>query len=158
MNSNNPFRLSAKGLRCALIAFAFSSLQAYGAPVLWTGPDITYTQPAPGAADVLITGKVSLARGSSGPLYNPAAGELGSDLVSSPKDTMWAFGDLSNFGSLSYVTFASLRGANASFNLSALITNKQMVVHLTNDDVYVAVKFIYWIHGLHSGSGFGFVR
>src|SRR5213596_1934472 len=153
MNPNNSSCLLAKSLRCALIAFAFAGLQAHAAPTLWTGTNVTYTQPAPGAADLLVSGKVSLARGSTGPLYNPAAGELSSDLVTSPKDTMWAFGELSSYASLSYVTFASLRGANASFNLSALITNKPMVVHLTNEDVYVAVKFIYWIHGLHSGSG-----
>src|SRR5260221_13012018 len=158
MSSNKLSQLSGKCLRYALLAFAFASPLAQAAPTLWTGPNITYTQPAPGAADVLIPGKVSLARGSTGPLYNPAAGELGSDLISSPKDTMWAFGELSSYSSLSYVTFASLRGANASFNLSALITNKQMVVHLTNEDVYVAVKFIYWIKGLHSGSGFAYVR
>src|SRR4051812_5794717 len=123
MNSNNSFNLWAQYLWCALMVFAFG-LQAHAAAILWTGPNITYTQPSPGSADVLIPGKVSLARGSTGPLYNPAAGELGSDLVSSPKDTMWAFGELTNYTRLSYVTFASLRGANASFNLSALITNK----------------------------------
>ena len=152
MNSNKCLRYASLAF-----AFAFASPLAQAAPTLWTGPNITYTQPAPGAADVLIDGKVSLARNSTGPLYNPAAGELGSDLISSPKDTMWAFGDLANFATLSYVTFPSIR-ASASFNLSALITNKPMVVHLTNEDIYVAVKFIYWVHGLHSGSGFAYVR
>ena len=71
---------------------------------------------------------------------------------------MWAFGELTNYSKLTYVTFASLRGANASFNLSALITNKPMVVHLTNEDVYVAVKFSYWVHGFHTDSGFAYVR
>src|SRR4051812_2571985 len=123
MNSNNPSRLPARCLGCALLTFALAGLQAQAAPVLWTGPNITYTQPSPGSADVLIPGKVSLARGTGGPLYNPAAGEAGSDLVSSPKDTMWAFGELANFASLSYVTFASLRGLNANFNLSAVLTN-----------------------------------
>src|ERR1043166_5493040 len=132
MTSNNCSNLSAKYLRCAFVVFALAGFQARAAPTLWTGPNITYTQPGPGSADVLIAGKVSLARNSSGPLYNPAAGELSSDLISSPKDTMWAFGDLANFASLSYVTFPSIR-ASASFNLSALITNKPMVVHLTNE-------------------------
>jgi len=158
MNPNHSSCLLAKSLRCALIAVAFAGLQAHAAPTLWTGTNVTYTQPAPGAADVLIPGKVSLARGSTGPLYNPAAGELSSDLVTSPKDTLWAFGELTNYARLSYVTFASLRGANANFNLSALITNKQMVVRLINEDVYLAVKFTYWVHGLHTGSGFGYVR
>src|SRR5689334_3959192 len=107
MNSNKPSRLSVKCLGYTLLAFALASPLAQAA-TLWTGPNITYTQPSPGAADVLIPGKVSLARNSTGPLYNPAAGELASDLVSSPKDTMWAFGDLANFASLSYVTFASI--------------------------------------------------
>src|SRR5437899_1714396 len=115
MKSNNPRRLSAKCLASVLLLLAFGGLQAHAAPLLWTGTNLTYTQPAPGAADVLIPGKVSLARASTGPLYNPAAGELGSDLVSSPKDTMWAFGELTNYARLSYVTFASLRGANANF-------------------------------------------
>src|SRR5436305_6680693 len=140
MNLNNSRHLLANWLACAWLALASAVPLAHAAPILWMGTNITYTEPSAGAADILIAGKVSLARASSGPLYNPAAGELGSDFSTSPKDTMWAFGELTNYATLTYVTFASLHGATANFNLSSYLTNKQMVVHLTNEDVYVAVK------------------
>jgi hypothetical protein len=109
---------------------------------------------------VLIPGVVSLARNSSGPLYNGVT-ESSADTFTgvSPKDTMWAFGALSNFATLHYVTFGSLRGAPAGFDLSSvLLPNKPMVVHLTNEDVYLQVTFLTWVHGPHVGSGFSYTR
>src|SRR5882672_8978038 len=145
MNSNYPRLLSAKLLGRVLLALAFAAPLAHAAPTLWTGTNVAFTNTSPGVADVLVPGKVSLTRGGSGPLYNPAAGETFAG-TTSPKDTMWAFGELTNFASLNYVTFFSLHGATAGFDLSTFLPNKSMVVHLLNEDIYLAVKFSFWTH------------
>jgi len=75
MNSNYPRLLSAKLLGCAFLALASAAPLDHAAPTLWTGTNVAFTNTSPGVADVLVPGKVSLTRGSSGPLYNPAAGE-----------------------------------------------------------------------------------
>jgi len=129
------------------------------AATIWSGTNLTYVNPSPGSADVLIAGKVSLTRAGAGALYNTNA-ESSASLLS-PRDTMWAFGDLANFATLNYTNFGSFRGFTgpAAGNLSAYITNKQMVVHLVNEDIYLGVKFIYWIKGARAGgSGFAYVR
>src|SRR5258708_2913291 len=113
MNSNNTTCRLAKTLGCALLALAVGTALTPAAPTLWTNANITYMEPSPGAADVLIPGKVSFARGTSFPLYN-AALEAGSDGATSPKDTMWAFGALTNYTNLTYFTFSSLHGAAAN--------------------------------------------
>ncbi len=158
MKLHRRFLPEARALRFVTVVLVAVASPFAHAATLWTNANVTYIQPSPGAADVLIPGKVSLARANAGPLYNPAAGETSSNLSTSPTDTMWAFGDLANFASLSYVTFASLRAAPAGFNLSSVLTNKPMVVHLLNEDIYLAVKFTYWIKGSHTGSGFAYVR
>src|SRR5437016_3192241 len=53
------------------IAFMALCPKAHAAPIIWNGPITTnYTEPSPGAADVIIPGKVSLARNSRQWLYN----------------------------------------------------------------------------------------
>src|SRR6266481_5571547 len=159
MKSHKKFLPGARALRSIMLVLVVVAAPFTHAATLWTNANLTYTQPGPGAVDVLVPGKVSLARGGAGALYNPAAGELGPNINgTSPIDTMWAFGELTNFAGLSYVTFGSLRGAAAGFNLSSVLTNKPMVVHLANEDIYLAVKFTYWIKGPHTGSGFAYVR
>src|SRR5258707_4858904 len=105
MNSKAvPVALLAKSAQWVLLALALAA-PSLPAATLWTGPNITYVQPAPGAADVLLPGAVSLARNSSGPLYNGVT-ETSADTITrvSPKDTMWASGALSNYQTLNYVT------------------------------------------------------
>lgn len=148
MNLNAPVFGLAKSLLAGVFVFALAAASfPTHAATLWMGSSITFTEPSHGSADVLIPGKVSLARNAGGPLYNPAAGETGSDFISSPKDTMWAFGSLTNYTNLSFSTFAAIRSA-AVPNLSAALTpNKPMVVHLTNEDIYLQLTFTAWPRG-----------
>src|SRR5258708_37989603 len=103
MNSNYPRLLSARLLGGALLVLGFAAPLAHAA-TLWTGTNLTFTETSVGMADVLIPGKVSLTRGNGGPLYNPAAGETFANGTTSPIDTMWAFGELTNYTNLSCVT------------------------------------------------------
>jgi len=159
MNSHIPARRVANRLVWAVVAFSLT-LRGSDAATLWTGTNVTFTETRPELPDVLISNKVSFARYFNGPLYNPAAGELGPDYVTSPADTLWAFGALTNYTNLTFDTFAAIRnGAHA--NLEAAITNRPMVVHLLAEDVYLALTFTSWTRHwpqVPGTNGFSYVR
>jgi hypothetical protein len=75
-------------------------------------------------------------------LFNTAAGEQFAGL-NSPADTEWAFGTINNFASLTYQSMGSMRNT-AGGNLSAVLLNKDMVLHLINEDIYLSIKFTAW--------------
>ena len=139
----------------AVLALTASMGQA---ATLWTGPNIGFFHQQGGPSDQIIS-TVALSRNANGPLFNTAAGETASNFTTSPIDTLWAFGTLANFSTLTYTTFPAIR-AGAGFNLSAALLNKPMVVHLLNEDIYVAVTFTNWTqNGLFTGVGsFGYTR
>jgi archaellin len=124
------------------------------AATLWTGTNINFTESANSKSDVILAGKVVLTRGSNQVLYNTAAGETSAG-ASSPADTKWAFGTLTNFTKLSYQSLESIRIA-ANGDLAGRILNQQMVMHLTNEDIYLSVRFTAW--GQHGAGGFAYTR
>jgi len=109
------------------------------AATLWIGPDIDFIQSPTNLTDELIPGAVSLTRGYSQWLYNPDAGDQGPG-AGTPTDTAWAFGTLDNYDAYYYQTFDSLRNGD----LSDLLVGNPMVVHLTNEDIYVSLTFSAW--------------
>jgi hypothetical protein len=121
------------------------------AATVWTGPSIHFTQFVNGSADTIVAGKVVLTRGSNQVLYNTAAGETfaGND---SPADTKWAFGNLTDFSTLTYQSLESMRTGD----LAALILNKPMVMHLINEDIFLSVEFTAW--GQNGAGGFSYIR
>jgi len=152
-----------------LFAFALLALLPISnAQILWTGPNTNYTEspvatfasPNGGGADLIMgptgTNKgVSLARSYNEVLYNRAAGETSANGVSSPVDTMWAFGTLANYTNLTYETMDAIR-ASADFDFAAAILNKQMVVHLTNENIYLSLTFTAWPQ--HDAGGFSYTH
>jgi hypothetical protein len=54
---------------------------------------------------------------------------------------MWAFGTFASHGP--FQTMEAWR-AQASLNLSGLLLNKQMVMWITNDDIFVSIMFTTW--------------
>jgi hypothetical protein len=119
----------------------FTAVNGHAATV-WTGPNINYTKSASTPADTIVAGKVVLKRGSSEVLFNTAAGEQFAG-INSPADTEWAFGTINNFASLTYQSMGSMRNT-AGGNLSAKLLNKDMVLHLINEDIYLSIKFTAW--------------
>jgi hypothetical protein len=103
------------------------------ASTIWTGSNITFTESGSTPADTIVEGKVVLTRGSKDVLFNTAAGQSSAG-PSSPADTLWAFGSLRDFASLSYQSLESMRNGDPA----ALILNRPMVVHLINQDIYLA--------------------
>ena len=109
------------------------------AATLWIGPDIEFIQSDTNFADELIPGVVSLARGYSQWLFNPDAGDQGPG-PGTPTDTAWSFGTLDNYSAYYYQTFDALRNGD----LSDLLPGNPMVVHLTNEDIYLSLTFSMW--------------
>ena len=151
MKTHNSTRKLFFCLRAGLLLCAATAVPGARAATLWTGPNITFTQSG-GNGDTILTGKVVLSRGINDGLYNTAAGESYPPGASSPADTLWAFGSLANFSTLTYQSFESLRNGN----LAGRILNQPMVVHLVNEDIYLSIKFSAW--GQHFAGGFSYTR
>lgn len=157
MSLNKRISLLAHSTRSAVFALMVAAALPAHAQTIWNGPNINFTQSG-GDSDSIVPG-VALCRGQNGPLYNTAAGETAPDGVSSPKDTLWAFGTIDNYASLSYVTFASIRN-NAGGNLGSVLgvggTPKPMVVYLINENIYLSLTFTAW--GEQFSGGFAYTR
>jgi hypothetical protein len=138
-------------IRGGILVLTAISVTSVSAATLWTGPNINFTQTANKKSDVILASKVVLTRGSRDALYNTAAGET-SPKSTSPADTLWAFGSLANFSTLTYQSLESLRDGN----LAARILNQPMVVHLVKEDIYLSLKFTTW--GTHGAGGFAYTR
>src|SRR5262249_18522996 len=67
----------------------------------------------------------------------------------SPAGTEWAFGELTNYASLTYNDWTTTAG-----NPVHVYPGKQCVVHLVADDIYLSLKYIT----LPPGSGFSSTR
>jgi hypothetical protein len=133
---------------CVLAALA---LPAAYSQTVWTGPNTTWTKSTANPADTILPGKVVFKRGSEKPLFNTALGETAAR-TGSPKGVTFAFGDISNFASLNYVTLDSLRNGN----LAGVILNKPMVGHIADGDIYFSIKFTTW--GTHKAGTVSYIR
>lgn len=122
-----------------VLLLVFGATLRTQAVTLWTGPNTNFTQSATNLTDVLVPGAVSLTRAFAQWLYNPAGGDQG-PATGTPTDTLWAFGSLSNYAALGYQTFDAYRNGD----LSALLVGNPMVVHLTNEGIYLSLTFTAW--------------
>ena len=130
------------------------------AQTVWNGPNITFTKP--NFADYMsevnqdrITDNVWITRADTKGIFNikRETSYTGSDTSgNSPLDTEWAFGTTNNLGSLTFSTWA------IAFGMSPLnILNKEMVVHLMTDEIYINIKFLSWSTAT-TGAGFSYER
>ncbi len=172
MNSNKELSTLARVLRgsvLALMAVAALPTQAASPPTFWTGPETDYTQSvafSPGQVapftdrDVLVPG-ASFTRSTSGSRhrpFNPSAGEIFPG-GSSPLDMEWAD-----------ATAATLANPSAATNLVYRLFNSWVggspvdkldvnaVLHLKNENIYIAIKFTRWVRQYRGGSGFSYTR
>jgi hypothetical protein len=166
MNKKKPFFPLSGRLPTAVFILVALATQVGHASTFWTGPTTNYTQSGPafggsytGTPDVLVAGHVSLARNGNGPLYNPAAGETGSNFSTSPADTMWAFGTLASLPPpSSFQSFAAIRNTGAgAAHVANTVVNQPMVVHLVTEDIYLSLTFTSWNHQFAGGS-FSYTR
>ena len=136
----------AMAASCALLI-----LSSAHAATVWTGPTITWAKSGATPTDTILPGKVVLKRDSRLPLYNTALGEARAG-SGSPKGITFAFGDISNFQTLTYQSLDSLRNGN----LAARIVNKPMVAHILDGDIYFSITFKTW--GVNQQGGVSYTR
>jgi Bacterial Ig domain len=132
-----PVRILGGGL----LIFAVSAGVSVSAATIWNGPNISWTKSVATPSDPILPGVVVLTRGGNEVMYNTVT-ELG-PTTGSPADTEWGMGTLANFSTLTYKTMDAIR-ATAGGNLQAAILNKQMVMHIKSQDIYMSIMFTTW--------------
>jgi hypothetical protein len=132
------------------------------AATLWGGPPVTFTKapfadPTQAGSQDRLTANVWLTRGNVAGLYNAKA-EAFYTANFSPQDTEWAFGVLSNYASLTYTNWERWFGGAIGGGPSSTV-DKDAVLHLKTDDIYLAIKFLTWDDAHNDpGGGFSYVR
>ena len=117
--------------------------------IVWDGPVIYFEKEE--EADFLnkinqdsITENIKITRGNDGGQIFNIAKENSSDKYKSPIGTEWAIGTLDQIDSL---IFESFRIAVKP----QYVVGKKLVMHLTEDDIYLSVEFKSWSKGKKGG-------
>jgi hypothetical protein len=154
------------GTLCAVAAAVAScavSSRANAAPTIWAGPPLSFSKPAfasPALVHDYLTDQVRLARGNSQGLYNIAAENLFSGTSVSPVRTEWATDlinpgqtiDATNWAALSFTNWTAAYGGAVGTNF-----DRDAVVHLITDDVYLNLRFTAWAGG-NTGGAYAYTR
>jgi len=114
------------------------------AETIWNGPTTNFVQGVTGSEDELVAGAVSIARQPGSYLYNTEVDP--GPTASSPSDVGFAFGTMANHSSLKYESFAQIRADGQALGLHVFqyVLNQPMVMHLTNEQIYISVTFTAW--------------
>ena len=122
--------------------------------VIWDGPITTFSKtsgadPTNSANQDNITPSVAITRGNGGEIYN-AVSESAAEKGVSPAGTRWAIGSVSNIQNLSFSSFRNtIRPQD--------VVGEDLVLHITQEDVYLSVKFLSW-EGNQNGGAFSYER
>lgn len=104
-----------------------------------------------------ITDNVWITRGDTKGIYNikiETEYDGGDTYGESPLDTEWAFGTVAGgVSNLNFTTWAVAMDGGPPSQL-----NKDMVVHLITDDIYLDIKFTSWGMGANGGGSFSYER
>lgn len=99
-----------------------------------------------------ITDNVWITRGDTRGIYNFATENSYVDF-SSPEDTEWAYGTTADIGTLTFEDWESAVGGPPNS------VDKDMVVHLITDNIFIDIKFNSWTSGMGAGGGgFSYTR
>ncbi|MEZ5042571.1 MAG: T9SS type A sorting domain-containing protein [Saprospiraceae bacterium] len=137
-----------------LFAILYSGLMS--AQTIWTGEKITFSKdnfadPTLAENQDRITDSVWITRGTIQGIFNIKK-ELAYKMNSSPIGTEWAFGTSAGLDSLTFKDWQTTINNNPP-----LMVNKDMVVHLIAEDIYIDIKFLSWAVGT-AGGGFSYER
>jgi len=137
---------------------------ADAAPIVWSGPTITFTKTGADTADTTdplnqdrMTDNVWLTRGAIEGMFNIAPDHEDNYIrFTSPDDTLWATSVMpenigktiaaANWEQLSFTNWAVSYGG-PGLALAANITTHNAVVHLLSDDIYLDLTFTFFTSG-----------
>lgn len=134
----------------------FSLTAGVQAQTIWNGPKITFTKlddadhTLPENQD-RITPTTWITRGELRGIYNLFS-ESSYTKFSSPANTEWATGTLTNYASLSYQSWEAWAGSR---NNVPGIVGKSAVLHLKSENIYIGITFLSWSQG---NGGFSYER
>jgi hypothetical protein len=143
------------GNNTILVSNPSGAIKVTTTPVIWNGPIITFSKV--NYADYtlvqnqdVITSTVKITRANNQGLFNIAT-ESGFG-GSSPSNTEWAEGTLSNYATLNYRNWQQA----VSYSPPSSV-NKTYVVHLINENIFLELKVLSWTEG-SNGGGFSYSR
>jgi hypothetical protein len=134
----------------------FLGINNLDAQTIWSGDVMTFTK-ANFADWTLrenqdsITSNVRITRADTLGIFNIAT-ETVYTKNSSPAGTEWAFGTTADIGSLTFQNWQTAVGSKPPE-----MVNKDLVLHLITDDIYIDIKFTAWTVG-RDGGGFSYQR
>lgn len=145
-----------------LLLFACSPVSA--AQTIWGGPGLTFSKPT-GVSDPVpqqywdeITPGVILTRNNLGGFHNAAVEDSHPRGSDRPTGTMWALGTTADLGSLTFDTFVGVVGPGG-LSIGFLQPNEfpiDMVLHLTNEDIYLDFSLEAW--GVGGAGNYAYTR
>lgn len=146
-----------RALQC--LALVLITTGTASSATVWDGPVVTFTEPAGGsgsdpANQDRLTADVWITRNTLMGLYN-AFSEGGYSHYYSPAATEWAYGNLADYGTLTYTNWEGMFGGNAGGGPNSTL-NRPTVLHLINDDIYLQVTMMSW--GIQGAGGFSYQR
>lgn len=125
--------------------------------VIWTGSKIVFTKP--NFADISlpknqdrITDNVWITRADFQGIFNIKSEPAGYLHFFSPADTEWVFGTTADLCNLVFESWE-----DTIESVPIVISNKNMVVHLITDNIYIDIKFLTW-QCCGQGGGFSYER
>ena len=127
-----------------------STLEEFSGPVFWRGSTKSFTK-ANGANPTLesnqdrLTSRIWITRGNNGGQIYNAAVSNGANKTNSPVGTQWAIGTIDEIYSLNFKNF------RAAVTNPKNIVGVNLVVHLTEEDIYLSLKFTSWSGGKQGG-------
>ena len=148
-------KISKKLLLLFQLSIFFISCSKEGTPneisssTIWNGPLKSFTKTDGSNASEetnqdRLTAKVWITRGNNGGQIYNAAQEDKSDKYKSPIGTEWAVGNINDLDKLIFYDFRiAIQPKN--------IVDKDLVLHLIEEDIYLSVKFKSWSQGQKGG-------
>ena len=150
----------AKALILASLFLALAVMPAgVEATQIWSGRTFAFSKAANAdytlaANQDRITPLVWITRGGSEGIFNIKSEAAFTDFVS-PAGTEWANGDAVNYAILTFATWETW--AQAAGGPPSTV-NKNAVVHLIAEDIYIDIRFDAWGVGPISGGSFSYHR
>ncbi len=144
--------MKTKTILICIVAFSFS-FTLLNAQTIWRGSKITFTKADNADWNLAdnqdrITDNVSITRKGASGIFNvlvesDSGGNTGYSHDPRPTDTEWAYGTTENYTSLTYKSLSDLIGSE----FRDIVDDRNMVLHLITDDIYIDIKFLSWTAG-----------